>query len=93
MTCGEDAIHIFRLTHEILVIINLSTYLIASNPVYFPVKSGFGSDKKSLSISRARDFCTSLQYGVWNMNAPALSNVNLVFTVPAGKKRERAWLD
>ena len=54
------------------------TYLKPSSPAYFSFVSGFVSFKKSLSISRATDFCTSLQKGEWKITASALSRLNCV---------------
>ncbi len=64
----------------------LSTYLNGSSPGYLVETSGLGSASTSLSRRRARDFCTSLQYGEWKMKASALCRVKRPCALPTVKR-------
>lgn len=66
--------------HEDVWTLNCGTmdhsYLNASRPVNGPVSvSGRGWLRKSFSISLAKDFCTSLQYGEWKTRKPKSSRL------------------
>lgn len=51
-------------------------YLNASRPAKSPVSVlGLGWLRKSFSISLAKDFCTSLQYGEWKTRKPKSSRL------------------
>lgn len=61
-------------------------YLKASRPAKCPVSVlGLGWFRKSFSINRANDFCTSLQYGEWKTKNPKSSRLKC-FSEPSVRK-------
>lgn len=66
-----------------------SAYLKASRPAKSPESvSGPGWLRKSFSISLARDFCTSLQYGEWKTRKPNSSRLKR-FSEPSANRKEK----
>lgn len=64
-------------------------YLKASRPVNAPVSVlGLGWARKSLSISLAKDFCTSLQYGEWKTRKPKSSRQKRLSELSVEKEKK-----